>query len=240
MGALEAAATLARITLGAAPSVVGLPSLTVSGRVGKMVIAGAADRLVDVAGPPILQVGSFRVGLSLDEGYHAGFVLAAHDVMVGTDPYSVLDLTKAETLANVAGSAVNAVAGVVLSQLGPAKDLRLLAPGVAAPPGAAGWPVTLVSVPSLLSNPVGSVLDYHRRVIATNLAGYPALLDPLRSLLRLPAVDVAITGTGDEATPWQLPLADGAALSSGTPAMSSPWAYRSARTSWTSEAAAPP
>lgn len=215
VGGLEFGATLARITLGSAPAAAGLPDLHLSGRLGHPVVAAPAELLVDVTAPEIVKVGSLQVGLTLDEQRRPAFVLAAHDVTIAAHSYPVLDLTNSQALADVVGSAVGDLADQVLGHLGDALDAVAALLGVTAPPlpaGAPAWPVDLVSLPTLLADPLGAIIDYHRRVLDSHRDGYVTLLDPLRGLLRSTGVDVAVTGDGTAAIPWKLPIADGLAL----------------------------
>jgi large repetitive protein len=212
-GAVELSATLTRITLGAAPSVFGLPALVFSGRIGPSVVATAADRLLNLPDPSP-KVGSLSAGIALGEDRTVGFVLAAHDVVVGAHSYAVLDLTNAQTLADVAGNAVADLSTAVLDNLGTAGTAVRVLLGLTKPDGEPAWPVALTAIPSFLANPSRALVDYHQRVLATHRAGYPAVLDPLRHLLTPPGVDVPISGGGVESDPWRL------ALTNDTPSIS--------------------
>jgi hypothetical protein len=212
-GSIECSATLARITLGATPSIVGLPSLEFSGRIGARVIAQPADRLLNLPDPSP-KVGSVRAGLALNESRNAIFVLAAHDVVIGAHSYPVLDLTNTQTLADVAGNAVADLSTAVLDKLGAAGVAVRVLLGLTAPQGQVAWPVPLTPVTDLLANPPAAIIAYHQRVLATNRAGYALVLDPLRQLLSPLGVNVPISGTGTEDVPWRLTLA------AGTPAVS--------------------
>ena len=212
-GRLEVSATLVTITLGPAPAAVALPDLAVSARIGHATIATPADLLVDLTAPEVIQLGSVRLGFTLDPQRRPALVLAAHDVVVGSHPYPVLDLTNPQTLADVAGSAVGDLADAVLGRLGTAADLVTVLLGVTAPTlGAADppWTVPLTGLPALLANPVDAFLGYHRAVL--DAGRYIALLEPLRALLRAAAVNVGVTGDGTVAVPWRLTLDDGVAL----------------------------
>ena len=212
-GRLEVSATLVTITLGPAPAAVALPDLAVSARIGHATIATPADLLVNLTAPEVIQLGSVRLGFTLDPQRRPALVLAAHDVVVGSHPYPVLDLTNPQTLADVAGSAVGDLADAVLGRLGTAADLVTVLLGVTAPTlGAADppWTVPLTGLPALLANPVNAFLGYHRAVL--DAGRYIALLEPLRALLRAAAVNVGVTGDGTVAVPWRLTLDDGVAL----------------------------
>src|SRR5205814_8015318 len=173
-GALQAQveldARLVHIELGSAPKITALPLFELVGRLGD---ATNATALVDVPTPEHVRVGSLRAGLTLDADRRPALVLAAHDVTIADHVYAVVDLTNLHTLADVAGSAVGDVADHVLGLLGPAEDALRALFGLAAPPGAVGWPVELLTgLPDLLANPLHAVLAYHERVIRTHRDGY--------------------------------------------------------------------
>jgi large repetitive protein len=208
-GSLELDASLTRITLGATPSVVGLPRLELTGRIGNSHITGPADLLLNLQSPSVLQVGSLRAGVTLGEDRRVAFVLAAHDVTISTHSYPTLDLTNAHTLADVGGTAVGDLLNEVLGQLGPAGTAVEVLLGRAAPPGQAAWPVPLTDITHLLANPIAALVSYHQSVLNTYRVGYAAVLDSLRGLLAPAGVTTPISGTGDEATPWRLVLVTG-------------------------------
>lgn len=207
-GSIEFSVMLTRITLGPTPSIFGLPSLEFAGRIGPRVIAQPADRLLNLPDPSP-KVGSLRAGIALDESRQVVFVLAAHDVVIGTHPYPVLDLTNTQTLADVAGNAVSDLATSVLDQLGAAGVAVRVLLGITPPVGQAGWPVPLTPVVDLLANPPAAIVAYHKRVIATNRGGYASVLDPLRQLLSPLGVNVPISGAGTEDIPWRMALTTG-------------------------------
>ncbi len=206
-GSLELDVSLARITLGAAPTLLGLPSLSVAGRVGPRAIAVPADRLFDLPNPAP-KIGSLRVGIALDEARRVVLVIAAHDVVVGQHSYPSLDLTNAQTLADVGTTALTDLSTDLLAHLGPAGAAVGTLLGIAAPPGPA-WPVPLTTLPDLIANPLSAFVSYHSRVLETNRAGYAAVIDPLRALLAPAGLNVPISGVGDEARPWRIVLASG-------------------------------
>jgi hypothetical protein len=210
-GGLHLRATLTRITLGATPSALGLPELELTGRVGRERITVPADRLIALPDPSP-RVGSLRAGIALGPDRRARLVLAVYDVEIGTHPYPVLDLTNTQTLADVSGTAVSGIGSAVLGMLGAAGDAVKVLLGLTAPAGQLSWPVALTTLPALLADPVGALVAYHDRVLRTHRPGYAAVLDPLRVLLTAPGFNQALSGTGDLATPWRLPVAGGVAL----------------------------
>ena len=205
-GRLALSATLVRVTVGATPSVRGLPSVQLAGHVGKQ-----GERLLDSATPaPGVKVGSLELGLTLGADRKPGLVLAAHNVDIGTHHYDVLDLTNTHTLADVGGAVVGDVADLVLGHLGAAGDAVKVLLGLGAPAGQVGWPVTLTTLPDFLGNPVGAMVGYHDRVIRTHAAGYGAVLDALQGLVSTTVS--AVSGTGTVVDPWRLPLAGDVAV----------------------------
>lgn len=202
-----------RVTVGPAPAAVGLPSLSLSVRLGPDPGAGGAAPLVAAiaVGPVSVEVRSLRVGLVLDETRSPRLVLAAEDVRITTGAravaYPVLDLTRADALADVGGAVVDDIAADLLARLGPAGAAVRAALGLEAPLGGA-WPVPLVSAVDLLARPLDRVLEYHRQVLADFPAGYGRLLSAMAGLLA-PAGAPAPTGAGTESDPWKAALAEG-------------------------------
>jgi len=214
-GGLEISATLMRVTLGATPTITGLPSFSASGRIGPPLQPGGtvapASRLFDLPSPAP-KIGALRAGVSLGPDRQASLVLAAVDVVVGSHQYPVLDLTNAHVLADVAGSALNDLMNQILAKLGTAGQTIQVLLGLAAPPGQAAWAVPLTTLPNLLADPVKAIRGYHIAVIATDAAGYAFVLDSLRQLLVAPGTTLPVGGTGTAADPWRLPLSDGVAI----------------------------
>ena len=214
-GGIELSATMARITLGATATVVGLPSFACTGRIGPPLqpsgTVAPAARLFDLP-DPAPKIGALRAGVTLGAGHQAGLVLAALDVVVGTHQYPVLDLTNAQTLADVAGSALSDLMSQILAKLGPAGQTVQVLLGLAAPAGQASWPVPLTTFPSMLADPLKAIVGYHNAVLATDPAGYAAVLDSLRQLLVEPGTTLPASGTGTADDPWRLPLTDGVAI----------------------------
>ena len=210
-GELELETTLARITLGSPVAVVGLPYLSLTGRIGRGEILSPADLLVNEP-DPTPKVGSLRLGMMMGEDHQAGLVLAAHDVTILGRPYPVLDLTNPQTLADVGTNALSDLGAEILARLGPAaNDLRVLM-GIDSPAGQAVWPTPLTGLSDLLANPPGAILAYHQRVLNMDRANYASVLDSLRSLLVSAGLTTPISGTGDADTPWRLEIAAGVTL----------------------------
>ena len=207
-GALEVESTLCRVTFDHIPSAQAMPHLSLQGRVGRRDASGPL--LLDTGEPAT--VGAFRIGLAVTDLRTPRFVLAAHDVTIGSHSYPVLDLTNTQTLADVGTNAVKDLADAVLGHLGSElAPVRVLL-GLDAPIGQVGWPVPLTSLPDLLSDPVNAVVAYHRRVLSVHHDGYTAVIGVLRDLMAATGVVAAVSGDGSVAAPWTLPIADGVAL----------------------------
>ncbi|MDH5333845.1 MAG: hypothetical protein OEW65_08185, partial [Thermoleophilia bacterium] len=218
-GPPPAAARLETIVLrtsvgGAHPTAVGLPRLSLTGRLGPAPAATGADIVAATAtGGLTTAVRALKIGLELSEDRRARFVLAAENVRmtVGgrTDTYPVLDLTNADALVAVAGAVVDDVVDALMDRLGPAAAQARIALGLDAPPAA--WPVALVSIFDLMARPIESVLGYHQRVLAQYAAGYPRLPEAMAALLNAGAA-VAASGAGTDVDPWIVAFAGGIGL----------------------------
>ncbi len=199
-------AVLLRAELGHTPSVRALPHLELSARYG-----GDTGSLVTISGPPYVQVGSLRAGLALDGDRRPVLVLAAERVDLGTDQptahhHDVLDLTAPDALAEVGKEAV---AGI-LGGLGPAGTAVNVLLGFDPPPSHAtdpAWPT--VSLPALVTDPIGAVAAYHRDVLALGGTGYADLLAVIPAIAGRTA---AIEGSGTDDAPWSVPLVGGVAI----------------------------
>ncbi len=199
-------ALLLRAELGHTPSVRALPHLQMSARYG-----GDTGSLVTISGPPYVQVGALRAGLALDGDRRPVLVLAAERVDLGADKptahhHDVLDLTSPDALAEVGKEAV---AGI-LGGLGPAGTAVNVLLGFDPPPTHAtdhAWPT--VSLPALVTDPIGAVAAYHRDVLALGGTGYADLLAVIPAIAGRTA---AIEGSGTDDAPWSVPLVGGVAI----------------------------
>ncbi|HEY2172769.1 MAG TPA: hypothetical protein VGH85_03055, partial [Mycobacteriales bacterium] len=197
---------LLRAELGHTPSVRALPHLELSARYG-----ADTGSLVTISGPPYVQVGALRAGLALDGDRRPVLVLAAERVDVGTDQptahhHVVLDLTSPDALAEVGEEAV---AGI-LGGLGPAGTAVNVLLGFDPPPSHAtdpAWPT--VSLPALVTDPIGAVAAYHRDVLALGGTGYADLLAVIPAIAGRTAT---IDGAGTDDAPWSVPLVGGVAI----------------------------
>jgi hypothetical protein len=192
---VQAAVDLLRIDL-VTGEALALPSL------GVWAAAGAAgNRVLDVAGPPVARADTLRVGFALDAQRRLAFVLAADNVVLGSNSYATLDLTSPDAVMDAAGSAVEDIANQLLAglgtALGSARQLLGLDP-------AGGLPA--VTLPALMANPIAAVSGYWQQVFTT-----PAVATTLLGTLRSALTDASeaasvVTGSGTVADPWRLPL----------------------------------
>jgi len=213
-GGLDASIELCRLTLGAAPGVVGVPLASFAAR-----LESAGGPLVDeTVNPPGIRVrvGSLVAGVGVRSARLAP-VFEARDVTLGVDDhYDVLDLTSAEALSNAVAGALDDIVQQVLDALGvttsdEGRAVAALA-GLVQPQGApASWP-DLVGFTDLFADPLGAIGCYHARVLDTAPApGDPApwslLAAEIGVLLRAAGTSApAVTGEGSPEDPWTVML----------------------------------
>ncbi len=208
--------TATRITLGPSPAVTGLPSLTLSARLGPPPEEGAAAPLVPTTALAnvSVEVKAVRIGLQLGEDRRPKLMLAAEGVQITAgaqiSTYPVLDLTRADSIADVGVAVIDGVIDDLFDLLGPAAARVRVALGIDAP-AVAGWPVPLVPLVDLLASPLESVLDYHRRVLRDHPDGYIELLGAMSSLFAAAAPGAA-TGSGTDDDPWKVEFAQGVSI----------------------------
>ncbi|MEM9561521.1 MAG: DUF6603 domain-containing protein [Actinomycetota bacterium] len=210
----ELAVEVARLRLTDQPEAVLLPSLSATARIGEV---DGATKLVDTTVAPFgpVVVDAVRTGLTLDLTSSTpglAFVLEALGVTIASDVYPRLDLTSADALVSTIGSALDGVVDSVLTALGgsePAAAILALA-GLRPPTGADGSPLDPatwphgVAIGDFFADPVGALVDVHRRAIEAGDWGRLA-----GELARLLGVDGAVTvgGTGSSGNPWTVALA---------------------------------
>jgi hypothetical protein len=204
---VELGLTLEPVTLdlgtGAA---VALPSLAATAR-----IAAAAGRLLEggTAHGLTIAVGSLEAGLALDGARRPRLVLLARDADVGATHFDVLDLSSPEALAAAAQDVVGEAVALLLDALGPAGDAVGVLIGLTDPPGGGTAPPQL-DVGAFLADPLGAVASHWRTLIADHADVVPAVLGVLRdAIAAAPVAAVPIDGTGTEADPWRVPVAEG-------------------------------
>jgi hypothetical protein len=208
---VAAAASLARIQLGAHPGVRALPLFSLTARYG-----GDSGTIVSVSSPAMVTVGALQAGLALDDGRKPVFVLGAERVDIGKDAahlhhHDLLDLTSPDALADVGAETLDAVVAGMLGGIGAAGTAISVLIGLTPPASRAGdpsWPA--LSAPAFVADPVSAVAAFVSSVAALGGTGLADLLSVLPGLLGSGAAGAG-TGTADQ--PWTLDLTAGAALS---------------------------
>ena len=194
---VEAQADLFQIDL-VTGSAVALPRLGMWAAAGK---PGVGNRVLDVAGPPIARADTLRIGFALDAQRRLTFVLAADGVVLGSHTYSTLDLTSPDAVMDAVGNTVSDVANQLLSSVGPALPVVRALLGLDAPAG-----VTAVTLPALMTDPVGAVGAYWQSLLAIPSAATSVLGTLRDALADAGSVSASITGTGALLDPWRVPL----------------------------------
>ena len=200
---VQARADLMRVDL-VTGQATALPSLGVWAAAGR-----AGNRVIDLpAAPPVppVRADTLRVGFAIDASQRLTFVLAADNVQIGANSYPVLDLTSPDAMMDALGTTVADIAGDLLGALGAALPVvqRLL--GLAPPAG-----ITAVTLPALMSDPLGAVVGYWQQLIGVPAAA-TAVLQALRDALADAGASAAVLGSGTSAAPWRLPLVGPLAL----------------------------
>ncbi len=198
---VQAAADLLRIDL-VTGETVALPSLGVWAAAGA---AGPGNRVLDIAGPPVVRADTLRLGFALDAQRRLTFVFAADNVLLGSHVYPTLDLSTPDavmdSLSGVIGGAVEDIANQLLAGLGTALGAARQLIGLDPPAG-----IAAVTIPALMSNPAGAISGYWQQLFASDAAAKVVL-----GSLRLALTDVSqalavVQGTGTVTDPWRLPL----------------------------------
>ncbi|HSQ28716.1 MAG TPA: DUF6603 domain-containing protein [Gemmatimonadaceae bacterium] len=194
---VEAEADLFQIDL-VTGSAVALPRLGMWAAAGK---PGVGNRVLDVAGPPIARADTLRIGFALDAQRRFTFVLAADGVALGSHTYATLDLTSPDAVMDAVGNTVSDVANQLLSSVGPALPVVRALLGLDAPAA-----VTAVTLPALMTDPVGAVGAYWQSLLAVPAAATSVLGTLRDALADAGSVSGSITGTGALLDPWRVPL----------------------------------
>ncbi|MGE5100244.1 MAG: DUF6603 domain-containing protein [Deltaproteobacteria bacterium] len=200
---VEAQADLFQIDL-VTGSAVALPRFGMWAAAGK---PGVGNRVLDVAGPPAAQADTLRLGFALDAARKLNFVLAADGVVLGSHTYPTLDLTSPDAVMDAVGNTVSDVANQLLSSVGPALPVVRALLGLDAPAG-----VTGVTLPALMTDPVGAVGAYWQALVAVPAAATSVLGTLRDALADAGSVSASITGTGALLDPWLVPLVGPLAL----------------------------
>lgn len=194
---VEAVADVLRIDL-VTGEATALPSLGLWAAMGH---AGAP--VLDLAAAPPLpaaRADALRLGFSLDGDRRLEFVLAADNVTIGSNTYATLDLTSPGAVMDAASGAVSEIAEELLGELGAALPAAQRLLGLDPPAG-----ISAVTLPALMTDPVGAVAGYWQQVFA-NAAAATDVLETLRAALFDAGTPGAVSGAGTLADPWRLPL----------------------------------
>ncbi len=195
---VEAQADLMSIDLitGQASALPAFSAHAASGRAGAPVL--------DVTPPapaPAARAETLRIGFAIDAARKLTFVLAADNVTLGSTDYPVLDLTSPDAVMDAVGNTVADIADELLAHLGSALASVQQLLGLAPPAG-----IPAVTLPALMSDPVGAVAGYWQALIA-NSAAATSVLQTLRlTLADASQAAAVVAGTGTVADPWRLPL----------------------------------
>lgn len=155
-----------------------------------------------------------RAGLAIDTNRKPIPVIEAHDVTLGSNSYTKLDLLSTDVLEEVGSSVLSDIANELLNMLNVTSStegnaLAALA-GLVRPAGISSgdtWP-DLVTLPEFFQNPTGAIACYHLRVL-NQADAWKALAQEMTVLLK--SADIAapvITGEGTRIDPWQCILFD--------------------------------
>jgi hypothetical protein len=215
-GRAEATVELAEIQVGgggitARP----LPAGRVVAHLGPDVpLQPGVDPLVDttVLDDTPISVGALEAGLALDGAGRPLLVLAAFGVNIGADTHPVVDLTMPDALFELAVDALGDIVGRLLETLGDSTEAAALLAllGLGRPTTldpAAPWPHA-AGLPAFFTDPLGAVARFHAEVLTDGDWG--TLAGELAALLRGGDPPAAIAGTGSEADPWTVELAQDA------------------------------
>lgn len=148
-----------------------------------------------------LQAGITWNGTGLDP------LLELFDVVIDGSTHARVDLTQAEDIGGLVGSAIEAALDPIV---GPGRGRHLLALAGVVPPSAAapGWPHAL-DVTQFVVDPLGAIAAYHRAVLQDATHTWAALHAEVAGLVGLGGV----TGAGTESDPWGFDLASAGAVS---------------------------
>ncbi|WP_298838161.1 DUF6603 domain-containing protein [uncultured Roseobacter sp.] len=166
-----------------------------------------AEASIDLSGLSIPDVSVDRLvlGFGLNEDRYPVLLLELRQATIFSSTHPRLDLTNPDALAATASQAVTDALAEVIGDLGPAGNLIGIVLGWDAPPGAgAGYP--RIELLEFLGDPIGLLRAHWNDVLTSHSGDIPALLAVLRELLTGDATPGAVTGSGSETDPWQLPL----------------------------------
>jgi hypothetical protein len=138
-------------------------------------------------------IGSIRIGFALSDDQPA-LALTAHDVTLGGNPHTVLDLSSPDAALDAASSVVETALLNALTDLGRPGELAAILIGIDPPTG-----ITALPAADILTDPLGAVRNYWAALIANN-AAFVNALKAARELIT--GQTTPLTGTGNESNPW--------------------------------------
>jgi large repetitive protein len=195
---IEARADLVTIDL-VTGSAIAFPQFGVWAAAGR---PGSGNRILDVTSPTVAQADTLRIGFALDVQRRLVFVLAADGVTLGSHSYATLDLTSPDAIMDAVGNTVSDIANQLLANCGSALSVVRLLIGLDAPAG-----VTAVTLPALMSNPVGAVRGYWHDLAVAPPGAMTTVLAAVRDAIAdATAAVMSIRGTGTQLDPWCVPL----------------------------------
>jgi hypothetical protein len=168
-------------------------------------LGSATDKVLEVAGPPVVRADRLRLGFALDAQRRPTFVVAADTVAIGGQEYAVLDLTNPDALMDAAGAAVADIADDLLGNLGVAVQVLL---GIGNAPGMTAPTLSLVE---LATDPIGKLSEHWQQLLADHRGDVALALDVLREGLS-DATASAVDGQGSAGDPWRVGLVGPLAL----------------------------
>ncbi len=154
-----------------------------------------------VATSPTLAVDSVRVGVALDALRRPAFVLTATHVTVDGATRDLVDLSSPDAALAAGADLVTGALVSALHDLGDPGDLVARLLGVTGTGG-----VSAISVPALVADPVGTIRDHWRAVLADTHGAMNDLLGRLSALVRGTVAGLA-PGAGLPADPWLVSVA---------------------------------
>jgi hypothetical protein len=160
--------------------------------------------VLDVTPPPpapAARAETLRIGFAIDAARKLTFVLAADNVTLGSTDYPVLDLTSPDAVMDAVGNTVADIANELLAHLGDALASVQQLLGLAPPAG-----IPAVTLPALMSDPVGAVAGYWQTLIVNSAAATTVLQTLRQTLADASQAGAVVAGAGTDADPWRLPL----------------------------------
>ena len=175
-------------------------------RLGLWAAAGnAANPVLNLTNPSIVRAETLRIGGALDADRNLTFVLAADEVLIGTERHPVLDLTSADAIMTAVGDAVDELLDQLLAGLGDALATVRTLLGLTVPAGHPGAPT--IDVSALMTDPLGALSTHWSTIVADHRGVMTDVLATLAEAVGdASTVASPITGTGTVADPWLVPL----------------------------------